>query len=66
MLFNSPESIYSWAKQHQQELIAEADRERVLSAARRARRARRAAQTAERRADRAGPGHRGAAVAAGA
>jgi hypothetical protein len=61
----SPESTYAWAKQREQELIAVAERERVSAAVRRARRACRQAGRRPSRAGRAGPGCRGAAIAAG-
>jgi IS30 family transposase len=63
MMFHSPETLYAYVKQQQRELIAEAERTRVLSAARRARRARRDADTASHAAGRAGPSSR-AAIAA--
>jgi hypothetical protein len=63
MMFHSPETIYSYAKEYQRDLIAEAERSRVLSAARRARRARRHADSVQRSAGRAGPGRPEAAIA---
>jgi hypothetical protein len=41
-MFTHPDLLWSQAKYRQQELIAEADRHRLLTAARRGRRARRA------------------------
>ncbi|HEY2948303.1 MAG TPA: hypothetical protein VGJ53_07890 [Micromonosporaceae bacterium] len=55
MMFNSPESLYTVAKDHQRELIEVAERHRVLRSARRSRRARRGAPSAESSAGRAGP-----------
>lgn len=63
MMFHSPETLYAYAKQQQRELIAEAERSRVLSAARRARRARRDRDTAAHAAGRAGPSGRAAITA---
>jgi hypothetical protein len=57
MWIQSPEALYSWAVERQRELIAEADRQRLL---RSVARARRGARSAPRRFGRASPRRRAA------
>ncbi|HEX2355328.1 MAG TPA: hypothetical protein VHI50_02555 [Micromonosporaceae bacterium] len=66
MWIHSPETLYTWATEHQRELIAEADRQRVLRVATQARRAHRRDSSVSGRAGRAGPGRHRTAAAAGA
>jgi hypothetical protein len=63
MWIHSPETLYSWAIEHQRELIADAGRQRLI---RSVVRARRGGRSGPRRAGRASPGRHRAAVAAGA
>jgi hypothetical protein len=63
MWIHSAETVYSMAIERQRELIAEADRQRVLRVAGQTRRAHRRANARARRAGRAGPGQYRPAIA---